>query len=61
MRRQTPSQKAVTQRITRLKAFSEVLVLAVVIQFVVNWLFKVCGIDLHVAVYEVALIWLFCI
>jgi len=60
-KRTTPTQKAMAQRVTRLKAFGEVLVLAIVLRFVINWIFKMCGIDLHVEVYEIALIWMFCV
>lgn len=60
-RRQSPAQKAMTQRLARLKAFGEVLALAIVLRFALNWIFKTCGIDLHVEVYEIALIWLFCV
>ena len=60
-RRQTPTQKAVNLRLTRLRSFAEVLLLAIVMRFAINWIFKTCGVDLHVEVYEIALIWLFCV
>ena len=60
-RRQTQTQKAVNQRLMRLKSFAEVLLLAIVLRFALNWVFKTCGVDLHVEVYEIALIWLFCV
>ena len=49
------------QRLTRLKAFAEVLVLAIVLKFLFNWIFSKLGVDLHFETYEIALIWLFCV
>lgn len=48
-------------RLVRLKAFGEVLALAFVLRFVLNAVFKASGIDVHVELYEIALIWLFCV
>jgi len=60
-KRTTPTQKAMAQRVTRLKAFGEVLVLAITLRFVFNWVFQLLGINLHFETYEIALIWLFCV
>ena len=49
------------QRLTRLKAFGEVLVLAIALKFLLNWVFDKAGVDLHFQTYEIALIWLFCV
>lgn len=60
-KRTTPTQKAMAQRVVRLKAFGEVLVLAITLRFVLNWVFQTLGINLHFETYEIALIWLFCV
>lgn len=60
-KRTTPTQKEMAQRLTRLKAFGEVLILAIALKFLFNWAFQKLGIDLHFETYEIALIWLFCV
>ena len=60
-KRTTPTQKAMAQRLTRLKAFGEVLDLAIALKFLLNWVFDKVGLDLHFQTYEIALIWLFCV
>jgi hypothetical protein len=57
----TRRKAPINHRLIRLRAFAEVLALAIVLRFGLNALFKACGIDIHVEVYEIALIWLFCV
>lgn len=47
-------------RIIRAIAFAEVLIISLVIQAVINMIFEKAGIDLRLAFYETALIWMFC-
>jgi hypothetical protein len=47
-------------RIDRASAFFEVLVISLVIQAVLNLVFEKLGVQLRLAVYETALIWMFC-
>jgi hypothetical protein len=47
-------------RLARAAAFGEVLVISLVIQALLNMLFEKLGIQLRLAVYETALIWMFC-
>ena len=44
----------------RVLAFGEVLAASILIQAVLNILFEKLGVDLRLAVYETALIWMFC-
>jgi hypothetical protein len=48
------------QRMARAGAFCEVLVISVVIQAVVNMILEKAGIQMRLALYETALIWMFC-
>ena len=47
-------------RMQRALAFAEVLAASILIQAVLNILFEKLGVDLRLAVYETALIWMFC-
>jgi hypothetical protein len=47
-------------RIDRASAFIEVLVISLLIQAVLNLIFEKLGVQLRLAVYETALIWMFC-
>jgi hypothetical protein len=47
-------------RLERARSFAEVLVISLVIQAILNFIFEMLGIQLRLAVYETALIWLFC-
>lgn len=47
-------------RIIRATAFTEVLIISLVIQAVINMIFEKTGIELRLAFYETALIWMFC-
>lgn len=49
------------RRRKRLQAFGEVIAISLVIQALANFAFERCGLDIRLATYEVALIWLFCI
>jgi len=44
----------------RARSFAEVLVISLVIQAILNLIFEMLGIQLRLAVYETALIWMFC-
>jgi len=47
-------------KVARVKAFSEVLIMSLLIQSVFNFVSEKLGIQLRLAVYETALIWMFC-
>jgi len=49
-----------SQRAERARAFCEVLCISIVIQALVNMIFEKAGIQMRLAVYETALIWMFC-
>lgn len=51
---------AVKGRFERAAAFVEVLLVSLVIQAILNKAFELSGIELRLAVYETALIWMFC-
>jgi len=59
MARRLP-EKQIDGRIQRALAFAEVLAASILIQAVLNVLFEKLGIELRLAVYETALIWMFC-
>jgi hypothetical protein len=50
-----------TERRKRLQAFAEVLCIALAIQAIANFIFQQAGMDIRLAAYEVALIWMFCV
>ena len=47
-------------RLDRAAAFAEVLVVSLLIQAILNAVFEAIGVQLRLAVYETALIWMFC-
>lgn len=47
-------------RLKRAAAFTEVLLVSLLIQAILNATFEAIGIELRLAVYETALIWMFC-
>jgi len=47
-------------RIQRASAFAEVLIVSLVIQALLNMIFEKLGVQMRLAVYETALIWMFC-
>jgi hypothetical protein len=53
-------QTPIKQRLERVAAFAEVLGVSLLIQAVLNAVFESIGIQLRLAVYETALIWMFC-
>jgi hypothetical protein len=62
MRKKTATfSSALIDKKKRLQAFAEVLCIALAIQAIVNFIFQRAGIDIRLATYEVALIWMFCV
>jgi hypothetical protein len=59
-KRQPKIQPVLKGRLDRAAAFAEVLIVSLVIQAAFNKVFELSGIDLRLAVYETALIWMFC-
>ena len=54
--KETPLQS----RLQRAGSFTEVLLVSLVIQAILNAVFEAVGVQLRLAVYETALIWMFC-
>jgi hypothetical protein len=55
-----PPETQFENRMKRASAFCEVLVVSLLIQAILNLIFEKLGVQLRLAVYETALIWMFC-
>jgi hypothetical protein len=53
-------ETATKARLDRAASFAEVLLVSILIQAILNAIFEAMGVELRLAVYETALIWVFC-